>query len=123
MNDAERLRKLFCNDDVQPGVVGFVSRLLTECHDHYWELDWRQPDQCTFLGIDTGTEVTIEVPFRPSVFRATIARVAALSDEIAATFRIAFSNDPNDLWLTIKPRHDAPAQIDGSDALAAQAHS
>ena len=123
MNDIERLRKLFTNDDVQPGVVGFVSRLLAECRGHHWELEWRQPGQCSFHGIDTGTEVIVEVPFRPSVFRATIARVAALSDEIATTFRIEFSNDPNDLWLSIKPRHDAPAQIDGSDVLAAQAHS
>lgn len=122
MNDIERLRELFCNDGKKPGVVGFVSRLLAECRDKNWELDWRQPGQCTFLGIETGTEVTVPVPFRPSVFRATIARVAALSDEIATTFQIGFSNDPTDLWLTIKPRHNAPAQIDGSDVLAVQAH-
>ncbi len=123
MNDTERLRKLFTNDDVHPGVVAFVSRLLTECRDHQWELDWRQPDQCLFHRIDSGLEFTVAVSFRPSVFRAAIARVAALADEIATTFRIEFSNDPNDLWLSIKLLHDSPTQINGSDVLAAQAHS
>ena len=63
-------------------VVGIVDDLLKLCHDHKLELDWRD-NRCRVRlnGDTTHEDDVIDPPFRKSVFRAILARVAVLCNE------------------------------------------
>ncbi len=62
------------------GVVGLVDDLLALCRGRALQLDWHA-DLCRVRYLESGSEEAIEVPLRLSVFRAILARVAALCNE------------------------------------------
>jgi hypothetical protein len=64
----------------QSGVVGLVDDLLKICQDRGLELDW-DAGQCHIRSIGAASEETIAVPLPKSVFRAVLARLAALCNE------------------------------------------
>jgi hypothetical protein len=59
------------------GVVGFVDDLLRLCPEHGVQLDWHS-NQCRIRAFQNGSNEVLERPLRQSVFRAILARVAAL---------------------------------------------
>jgi hypothetical protein len=127
-NVSEVLRRLLS----QPtrGVVGLVDDLLTVCREQGLELDW-QADRCRVRPAGGDWEELSGVPLRKSVFRAVLARVAALCNEQtpnsvspyggqaelpaganpAAVFRVFFANTPTEqkLRLTTDTESAAPA--------------
>jgi len=64
----------------QHGVVGLVDDLLELCQEQGLQLDWHA-DQCRVRSIGVEPEESIEVPVPKSVFRAVLARLAALCNE------------------------------------------
>jgi hypothetical protein len=64
----------------QRGVAGLVDDLLRICRDRGLQLDWHA-GQCRIRSIGVVPEEAIEVPLPRSVFRAILARLAALCDE------------------------------------------
>jgi hypothetical protein len=112
----ERLQKAFA--PTSRGVVGLVDDLLAFCRENGLQLDW-QADRCrvrVFAGV---WQELVEVPLRKSVFRAVLARVAALCNEQspnsispyggqgeisvgtnpATVFHVAFTNTPSEQRL------------------------
>lgn len=61
------------------GVVGLVDNLLRACSAHGLQLDW-QGSRCRVRAIEGDWE-ELEVPIRKSIFRAMLARMAALCNE------------------------------------------
>jgi hypothetical protein len=110
---AERLRRAFGPNP--RGAVGVVDELLTVCRDHPVQLEWRSGVCCVHSHGATAQE-PIELPLPKSVFRAILARFAALCNERApdsvspysgngelligddtpALFRVAFTNTPDE---------------------------
>src|SRR5689334_4493146 len=62
------------------GVVGLVDDLLATCREHGLELDW-QAGRCRVRPRGGDWEEWVDVPLRKSVFRAVLARLAALCNE------------------------------------------
>jgi FMN phosphatase YigB (HAD superfamily) len=62
------------------GVVGLVDDLLKVCLEHGLQLDW-QADRYRVRSLGGDWEELIDVPLRKSVFRAILARIAALCNE------------------------------------------
>lgn len=62
------------------GVVGLVDDLLMACREHGLQLDW-QADHCRVRSAGGDWEELLDVPLRKSVFRAILARIAALCNE------------------------------------------
>jgi hypothetical protein len=62
------------------GVVGLVDGLLKLCPPHGLQLDW-QAGRCRIRSVDIGSEELLLSPMRKSMFRAILARVAALCNE------------------------------------------
>jgi len=62
------------------GVVGLVNDLLGLCPEQGLELDWHA-DRCRVHSLGVEPEKSIEVPLPKSVFRAVLARLAALCNE------------------------------------------
>jgi hypothetical protein len=62
------------------GVVGLVDDLLAVCQKHGLHLDW-QADRCRVRSIGGDWEELNDIRLRKSVFRAILARVAALCNE------------------------------------------
>jgi hypothetical protein len=62
------------------GVVGLVDDLLAVCREYDLQLDW-QSDRCRVRSFGGEWEELIDVSLRKSVFRAILARVAALCNE------------------------------------------
>jgi hypothetical protein len=62
------------------GVVGLVEDLLTICGEYGLQLHW-QDGRCRVRTAGGDQEELIDVPLRKSVFRAILARVAALCNE------------------------------------------
>ena len=107
-----RIRQVF--RPPQRGVVGLVDNLLGLCQEQEFQLDWLN-GQCRICAIGSGPEESIEVPLPKSVFRAVLARLAALCSERnrgsvspydgegeltvgvgpATVFRVAFTNTPD----------------------------
>jgi len=119
---SEKLRRAL----LQPtrGVAGLVDDLLALCGQHGLQLDWRA-DRFRVRPLRGDWEELIDIPLRKSVFRAILARVAALCNqqtpnsvspyggqgELSAganpptVFRVTFANTPAEqkLELTINP--------------------
>src|SRR5438132_1432009 len=115
------------------GVAGLVDELLTLCQEHDLQLDW-QADRCRVRSRKGDWEELIDVPVRKSVFRAILARMAALCNERTpnsvspyggqgefsastnspAVFRVTFSNTPAEQRLELttdqSPAAEAPQQ-------------
>lgn len=62
------------------GVVGLVDDLLRLCPEHGLQLDW-QADRCRVRSRADDWEEILNKPLRKSVFRAMLARVAALCNK------------------------------------------
>lgn len=96
------------------GIIGLVDGLLSLCRQHSLELDW-QAGRCRARSAGGEWYDLDDVPLRKSVFRAVLARLAALCNErrpgsvspyggtgeIAVdgnpvtVFRVAFTNTPD----------------------------
>jgi len=104
------------------GVVGLVDDLLALCREHNLQVDW-QADRCRVRACGSEWEELRDVTLRKSVFRAILARIAALCNEQAAisvspyggqaelsvgtnppvVFRVAFANTPAEQTLELLP--------------------
>jgi hypothetical protein len=85
MNDPSRLPDLpeLIRQAFRPterGVVGLVDRLLGLCQEAGLELDWHA-GHCRVCPLELGPRQPVEVPLPKSVFRAVLARLAALCNE------------------------------------------
>ncbi len=114
----ERLQRAF--EPTQRGVVGVVHDLLGLCAEQGLELDW-QANRCRVRSLGAEPQESTEIPLPKSVFRAILARVAALCNERipnsvapyggegelsdrtdpARVFRVAFTNTPGEQRLEI----------------------
>ncbi len=114
----ERLKKAF--DPTRGGVVGVVDELLGLCRNQGLQLDW-QADHCRIRRPGVGPQEWIEVPLPRSVFRAILARFAALCNERTpnsvspyggegelsvdgcppTVFRVVFTNTPGEQRIEV----------------------
>jgi hypothetical protein len=62
------------------GVVGLVDDLLRLCPEQGLRLDW-EADHCWIRSLAGDSDELLDLPLRKSVFRAILARVAALCNE------------------------------------------
>jgi hypothetical protein len=67
-------------DHPSRGVIGLVDELLRQCPEEGLRLEW-QANGCRIRAFNGGSEVLLEKPLSKSVFRAILARVAALCNE------------------------------------------
>jgi hypothetical protein len=115
---AERLADLF--QPTPRGVVGLVDDLLAACRGLSLRLDYAD-DHCHIRVLDGGAPEPLAAPLPKSVFRAVLARVAALCNERVpasvtpyrgageladpadshAVFRVAFTNTPDEQRLEL----------------------
>ncbi|MCI0740035.1 MAG: hypothetical protein L0Y72_13400 [Gemmataceae bacterium] len=123
------------------GVVGVVDEMLEFCRQRGLQLDW-QSDRCRVRSVGGDWEELLDAPLRKSVFRAIIARVAALCNEHtpnsvspyggqgmlsvgpnpAQVFRVVFVNTPAEQKLALMTKIDAAAVAPSqSEAHAGQA--
>lgn len=85
MNSASQQLELLRNAFEHPagGVVGLVNDLLKSCGERGLHLDWHA-ERCRVRSLDA-TDAVLDVPLRQSVFRAILARIAALCNECHPT--------------------------------------
>jgi len=123
---------------VQPtrGVVGLVDDLFAACREHNLQLDW-QADRWRVRSPRGRREELDDLPLRKSIFRAILARVAALCNERspnsispyggqgeltvgtnpATVFRVAFTNTPSEQKFELmRVRLEAVDGGNGSEA-------
>lgn len=67
-------------DHPTSGVVGMVDDLLRLCPEHGLQLDW-QAGCCRIRSLGNGSDTVVDRPLRKSVFRAILARIAALCNQ------------------------------------------
>jgi hypothetical protein len=125
------------------GVVGLVDDLLALCAEHGLELDWRA-ERLRVRSDTADWQELNDVPLRTSVFRAILARVAALCNEQspgacspyggqaeisvgaepASILRVVFTNTPGEQQLALTQDHAAKPSLgrDGNPVLAALLH-
>jgi hypothetical protein len=103
-------------------VVDLVNDLLSVCQEQALQLDC-QVDCFRIRSLAGGSEETIDNPLRKSVFRAILARLAALCNERSldsvcpyggrvslsvganppALFELTFSNTSDEQWFKLAP--------------------
>jgi hypothetical protein len=116
---SERLQRAF--EPTQHGVVGLVDHLLDLCQEQGLQLDWRD-DRCRVRPLGAQPQEPTEIPLPKSVFRAILARMAALCNERipnsvspyagegelsigtnpSTIFRVAFTNTPGEQRLEVR---------------------
>ncbi len=116
---SERLQKAF--EPTRRGVVGLVDDLLGLCREHGLQLDW-QANNCRVRPLGAELHGSTEIPLEKSVFRAILARLAALCNERTpnsvspyggegelsvrtnppTVFRVAFTNTPSEQRLEVR---------------------
>jgi hypothetical protein len=116
----ERLQAAFTPTD--RGVAGAVDHLLDTCRGQGVCLDW-QAGACHVRPLNSAGQESLQIPLAKSVFRAVLARVAALCNERTpnsvspygghgelefgagppAVFRAAFTNSPGEQRLELMP--------------------
>jgi hypothetical protein len=104
------------------GVAGLVDELLAVCREHGLQLEW-QANRCRVRPVGGAWQDVTDVPLRKSVFRAVLARMAALCNDggsgpvspyggqgeikvganPATVFRVAFINTPGEQRLELAP--------------------
>jgi hypothetical protein len=104
------------------GVVGIVDDLLQACPEEGIRLEWRK-DCCHVRTLVGGAQENNIVPLRKSVFRAVLARLAALCTEpgghsvspygghgklsigtdSSRVFRVSFANTVDQQWIELRP--------------------
>ena len=117
---ADRIQRAF--EPSRRGVVGLVDDLLGLCRDQQLRFDFRD-GRCYVRPLGTDVQEPVEVPLRKSVFRAVLARVAALCNEQRpdsvtpyrgegelsigtgppAALHVAFTNGPDEQRLEVTP--------------------
>ncbi len=117
---ADLLRPVF--EPTRRGVVGLVNDLLTFCRDRRLDLDWHE-GRCRVRSTGASPEDTFEAALPKSVFRAALARLAALCNECrpgsvspyggdgevaigadpAAVVSVTFTNTPDEQRVCLKP--------------------
>jgi hypothetical protein len=125
---AERLRKAF--EPNPRGVVGVADELLGACREQRLRLEWRA-GACHVRPVGTSGEEPIDVPLPKSVFRALLARFAALCNERkpdsvspyggegelavgtdrAEVFGVTFTNTPDEQRLEVGPVQKAKSTV------------
>lgn len=131
---SERLQRAF--EPTQRGVVGLVDDLLGLCQEHGLQLDW-QANRCRVRPLGAEPQVSTEIPLPKSVFRAILARMAALCNERTpgsvspyggegelvvgtsppSVFRVAFTNTPGEQGLEVRRlAEDSPGATDDHDS-------
>jgi len=118
----EGLRSAFEHPD--GGVVGTLNELLALCPEDGLQFDW-QSGRCDIRSPAGDPNVLLDVPLSKSVFRALLARVAALCNERKAgsvspyggegelaseadpsgIFQATFANTGDEQTLEIVPKH------------------
>jgi hypothetical protein len=116
---ADRVRQVF--KPSARGVVGLVDDLLEFCRDQPLRPDF-QDSRCHVRPLDAANQEAIDVSLQKSVFRAVLARIAALCNErrpnsvtpyrgqgelsvgtdSPASFRVSFANTPTELRLELR---------------------
>jgi len=111
------------------GVLGLVDELLALCPEQGLRLEW-QGDHCHIQTFEKDLATAFDVSLRKSVFRAILARFAALCNERMANsvspygghgsfsiatnpaklFRIAFANTTGEQKLEVKHSGVSPMQ-------------
>ena len=124
------------------GVVGVVDDLLALCREQGLHLDW-QANQIRVQSLAGEPQESTELPLQKSVFRAMLARIAALCNErhpnsvspfggegevflgaIPQTLlRVAFTNTPSELRLEIGPSADLKNGTNEKESLGAKSLS
>lgn len=121
------------------GIVGLVDDLLDACNRQRFRLTWRG-DSCTFSRMDDGREFAVATNLRAGVFRAALARMAALSrDQLGESlspyggegvlsangseFAISFSNTRDDQHLELTPASLAVAALTATPPAASPARA
>lgn len=66
------------------GITGIVDEMLVVCSDYRLKLEWEQ-ENCRVHALDEDWSTVVPVPLKKSVFRAVLARVAVLCDELSNT--------------------------------------
>jgi hypothetical protein len=115
----ERLQRAF--EPNRGGVVGLVDDLLALCREHGLQLNW-QADRCRVGPLGAQPLELTEIPLPKSVFRAILARMAALCNERnpnsvspyggegeltvctdpPAVFRVTFTNTPGEQKVEVR---------------------
>ncbi len=115
----DRIRRAF--EPTHRGVVGLVDELLGLCRDRQLRFDFRD-GHCRVDALDVVGQDSVDVPLHKSVFRAVLARIAALCNEHSpdsvtpyrgegeisigtdppAAFRVAFTNIPSEQRLEVR---------------------
>jgi hypothetical protein len=127
MNDVspfeERLESMF--EPTRRGVLGLVDDLLGLCREQGLQLDW-QAGRCRVRPIGAEPQESIEIPLSKSVFRAMVARMAALCNERApnsvspyggegelalgtnppTVLRVVFTNTPGEQTVEVRRMAD-----------------
>jgi hypothetical protein len=112
------------------GVLGLVDELLAVSLEHGLQVGW-QGGRCLVRFVEGGPPGSIDVPFRKSVFRAALARVAVLCNQrnpnsvspyggrgelsvgadAATVLRVVFTNTPEQQSLELI-RVSSKGQVD-----------
>ena len=122
MNTTSQLAEIIRGVLTQPtgGIAGLVDHLLAECRKHRLQLEW-QAGRYRVRSFGGHWEELTDVPLRKSVFRAILARLAALCNEqtpnavspyggqcewpaspdAPVLFRVAFTNTPSEQKLEL----------------------
>jgi hypothetical protein len=124
MNDLspfpDRLQRAFV--PTQRGLAGLVDDLLGLCQEQGIQLDWRA-NRCRVRSLGAEPQESTEIPLPKSVFRAILARLAALCNERIpgsvspyggegelsvgtnprTVLRVAFTNTPGEQELELRP--------------------
>jgi hypothetical protein len=107
------------------GVVGVVDKLLGVCQEQGLQLDWHA-NQCQVRSLGPEPHDSTDVPLQKSVFRAILARMAALCNERSPNsvspyggegelsigadpptiLLVAFTNKPGEQRLEVRRRSD-----------------
>jgi class 3 adenylate cyclase len=129
----ERLQKAF--DPTARGVVGVVDELLGLCREQGLQFDWHA-NRCRVRPLGGEPQEPIEVPLQKTVFRAILARMAALCNERApnstspyggngectvganpaTVFRVTFTNTPGEQRLEVRRKGSEGPAMNGLSA-------
>ena len=115
------------------GVVGLVDELLKLSRQGAIQLEWRD-ERCRVRSLADNAIEVIETPLRKSVFRAILARLAALCNERkadsvsfyggqgfsgtradpASLVQVSFANTQEEQWCKIEPLAQAAPPVEPS---------
>ena len=132
---SEQLQRVF--DPTPREVVGLVEDLLALCPEQGIQLDW-QANQCRVRRLGVESQKVTEIPLPKSVFRAILARLAALCNERVPNsvspyggegklsvctnppkvFRVTFTNTPSEQRFEIRHKtEDKEGARDGNGSI------